>query len=130
MLRSFFVPKISMTITRTISQCQMLNEPISPSPIVCLWSIGPERLGPAEHVHMDMIHLLMPHPAGVDDGPEAVGGALLAREPPGSASILPSAGWCAGCASYSVATCSFGMIRKCTGASGRMSWKASTSSSS
>jgi hypothetical protein len=28
MLRSFFVPKISITITRTISQCQMLNEPI------------------------------------------------------------------------------------------------------
>jgi hypothetical protein len=27
-LRSFLVPKISITITRTISQCQMLNEPI------------------------------------------------------------------------------------------------------
>ena len=29
MLRSFFVPKISTTTTRTISQCQMLNEPIA-----------------------------------------------------------------------------------------------------
>jgi len=28
MLRSFFVPKTSMMITRTISQCQMLSEPI------------------------------------------------------------------------------------------------------
>ena len=33
-------------------------------------------------------------------------------------------------ASYSEATCTFGMIRKCTGATGRMSWNASTSSSS
>src|SRR6185369_14445293 len=30
MLRSFLVPKTSITITRTISQCQMLNEPILP----------------------------------------------------------------------------------------------------
>ena len=28
MLRSFLVPKISTTTTRTISQCQMLNEPM------------------------------------------------------------------------------------------------------
>jgi hypothetical protein len=31
MLRSFFVPKIIITITSTISQCQMLNEPIKTS---------------------------------------------------------------------------------------------------
>src|SRR5687767_13538283 len=30
---------------------------------------------------MNMIHLLMPHPAVVDDGAEAVGGARLARQP-------------------------------------------------
>jgi hypothetical protein len=28
MLRSFLVPNTSMTITKTISQCQMLKEPI------------------------------------------------------------------------------------------------------
>ena len=28
MLRSFFVPKMSSTMTRTINQCQMLNEPM------------------------------------------------------------------------------------------------------
>src|SRR5688572_3909717 len=32
---------------------------------------------------MHMIHLLMPHPAGVDDGAEAVGGARLARQAAG-----------------------------------------------
>ena len=42
-----------------------------------------QRLRPAEDVHMDMIHLLMPHPAGVDDGAEAVRRALLAGESPG-----------------------------------------------
>src|SRR5690349_3209473 len=36
MLRSFFVPKISITITRTMIQCQMLSEPILPSPNACL----------------------------------------------------------------------------------------------
>ncbi len=29
MLRSFLVPKISTTTTSTISQCQMLNPPMS-----------------------------------------------------------------------------------------------------
>ena len=28
MLRSFLVPNISITMSRTISQCQMLNEPM------------------------------------------------------------------------------------------------------
>jgi hypothetical protein len=28
-LRSFFVPKTSATISRTINQCQMLNEPMT-----------------------------------------------------------------------------------------------------
>src|SRR5438034_9483308 len=32
--------------------------------------------------------------------------------------------------SYSVGTCALGMMRKCTGACGRTSWNASTSSSS
>src|SRR5690349_2800660 len=36
-------------------------------------------------MHMDMIHLLMPDPAVVDDGAEPVGGARLARETPGEA---------------------------------------------
>jgi hypothetical protein len=48
MLRSFFVPKINITITRTISQCQMLNEPIEPplSRYFLLDSIEPNGSGP------------------------------------------------------------------------------------
>src|SRR5690348_16331212 len=32
----------------------------------------PQRLGTAQDVHMHMIHLLMPHPAGVDDAAKAL----------------------------------------------------------
>src|SRR5262249_46506252 len=53
MLRRFWVPKISITIRRTISQCQMLNEPITyllfPFLFPCyfrLISIGPSGSGP------------------------------------------------------------------------------------
>src|SRR5690606_8795791 len=35
MLRSFLVPNTSMMITRTISQCQMLIEPITQLPCQC-----------------------------------------------------------------------------------------------
>src|SRR5262245_30731919 len=77
MLRSFLVPKISITITRTISQCQMLNEPITFSLLLLVapHEHGAERIRPAEDVHVDMIHLLMPHPPRVDDGAETVVGA-------------------------------------------------------
>src|SRR5262249_23242981 len=54
----------------------------------------------------------------------------LRASSPASASIRPSA-WCwRMSASYRVGTCSFGMMRKWTGACGRTSWKASTCSSS
>src|SRR4026209_936359 len=79
MLRSFFVPKISITITRTISQCQMLNEPI--------WCLlfpsvehRPQGLRAAQDMHMDMIHLLMAHTPRVDDAAEALRSSFLARE--------------------------------------------------
>src|SRR5690606_20852217 len=94
MLRSFLVPKISITMTRTISQCQMLNEPM----VVSLRSVAryvapaqhrPERLGPAQHMHVDMIHLLVREPAVVDDGAEPVVGARLARQPPGHRQHAP-----------------------------------------
>src|SRR3970282_846560 len=41
MLRSFLVPKIMITTARTISQCQMLNEPIpqSPRPDFYMWYV-------------------------------------------------------------------------------------------
>jgi hypothetical protein len=42
-LRSFFVPKTSATISKTISQCQMLNEPMIPillDPAAALHSCG------------------------------------------------------------------------------------------
>src|SRR4026209_1594962 len=54
----------------------------------------------------------------------------LRASSPASASILPSAWWCRMSASYRVGTCAFGTMRKCTGACGRTSWKARTSSSS
>ena len=130
MLRSFLVPKISTTTTSTISQCQMLKPPMvfslvalragssaqgSGPPITCMWTVD----------------FLLPDAPGVDDGAEAVVGALLARELAGSVSILPERRRVVpAVTSYSVATCFFGMIRKCTGACGRMSWNASTSSSS
>src|SRR5688572_12512544 len=41
---------------------------------------------------MDMIHLLMPHPAVVDDGAKAVGCARLAREAPGHREHLAERG--------------------------------------
>src|SRR6185312_5041225 len=87
MLRSFFVPKMSSTITSTINQCQILNEPIE----ISWWCGRPsggrerhhpaERLGTAEDVYVQMIHVLPPDPPGVHDGPEALRGPLLAREP-------------------------------------------------
>src|SRR5712671_5089211 len=88
MSRSFLVPNISITITRTISQCQMLNEPMSVSYLfLCSRALAfralplkhrAERLRPAQDVHVNMIHLLMAHPAVVDDGAKAIGGAGFA----------------------------------------------------
>src|SRR5687768_18614366 len=82
MLRSFLVPKISITITRTISQCQMLNEPIFRL-LFPAGEHGAEGLRPAQNMHVDMIHLLMPHPTRVDDAAKALAGARLARQRPG-----------------------------------------------
>src|SRR3954463_10692627 len=90
MLRSFLVPKISITITRTISQCQMLSEPIFRFSYFLLQLAlafqslplehRSQRLGAAQDVHVDMIHLLMPGTTGVDDGAKALGRAFLARQ--------------------------------------------------
>ena len=56
MLRSFLVPKISTTTSRTISQCQMLNEPIamSPSAVPLRTIIGPSGSRAADDVDVDM----------------------------------------------------------------------------
>src|SRR4029077_19575941 len=54
----------------------------------------------------------------------------LRASSPASASILSRAWRCRMPASYRVGTCAFGTMRKCTGACGRTSWKASTCSSS
>src|SRR5258706_6077278 len=94
MLRSFFVPKMSSTMSSTINQCQMLNEPIvfapgsrpretRPSGGGRGWEHGPEWMGAADDVYVKMIHVLPADSPGVDDGAEAVGRSLLAREPGG-----------------------------------------------
>src|SRR6185437_9761560 len=122
----FLVPKISITITRTISQCQMLSEPIFGFSYLLLHLAlafqgfplehRSQRLGSAQDVHVYMIHLLMANTAGVDDAAEAVGRALLAGE------LARGGGHPAGrlggrmSASYRVGTWTFGMMRKCTGA--------------
>ncbi len=80
MLRSFLVPKMSSTMTSTISQCQMLN----PNPFVFSDERGrlsssasgmrpAERLGAADDVDVQMIHVLPADPPGVHDGAEASG---------------------------------------------------------
>src|SRR5690349_16246854 len=92
MLRSFFVPKMSSTMTRTMSQRQMLNEPIAGSP-----GAGPlfphdharKRIGSADDVDVQMIHVLPADPAGVHDGAEAVGGPRELREAPGHRHHVP-----------------------------------------
>src|SRR2546421_11545460 len=85
MLRSFFVPKISSTITSRISQWIQLIPPMMS--LACRGGLAlrdhaRKRVGAADDVDMKMIHVLTPHPAGVDDGAEAVGRTLLAGEPP------------------------------------------------
>src|SRR5258706_12738044 len=92
MLRSFFVPKMSSTMSSTINQCQMLNEPIffapgsrpresRPSGGGRRWQHAPEWMGAADDVYVKMIHVLPADSAGVDDRAEAVGRPLLARKP-------------------------------------------------
>src|SRR5262245_31512572 len=82
MLRSFFVPKMSSTMTSTMIQCQMLNEPmISPAGgALFLRDHARKRVGAADDVYVQMIHVLPADPAGVHDGAEALGGPLLAGE--------------------------------------------------
>src|SRR5689334_15494133 len=95
MLRSFFVPKISTTTSNTIIQCQMLRLPIALSSLSCLRrprQHRTERVGTAEHVHVHVLHVLMPDAAGVDDRSKTVARALLAREPPGKGQDLPQRG--------------------------------------
>src|SRR3954468_5793723 len=62
MLRSFFVPKMSSTMTSTINQCQILNEPMEISVVrASRRALGrhhaAEGLGTAEDVDMQMIHV-------------------------------------------------------------------------
>src|SRR5512146_331215 len=78
MLRSFFVPKISTTTSSTISQCQMLNPPmvLSSRSLVCPRQHRAEDVRAADHVHVQMHHILPADATGIDDGPIAVGRAV------------------------------------------------------
>mmetsp|Transcript_71389 Transcript_71389/g.168247 ORF Transcript_71389/g.168247 Transcript_71389/m.168247 type:complete len:244 (-) Transcript_71389:968-1699(-) len=109
-LRSFLVPKMAMTTTRTISQCQMLNEPMMLTPCGLaqilgdgLRCAGPQgcshghhpcgtptpglisalqpRPRPAHHVQMQVIDLLAAVRARVDDVAEAPRDAQLLHQP-------------------------------------------------
>jgi hypothetical protein len=63
-----------MTITSTINQCQILNEPILLSSIL---QHGWKGIRATQDMEVEMIHLLPTHPSGVDDGPEALLAALI-----------------------------------------------------
>ena len=92
MLRSFFVPKISTTTSRTISQCQMLNTAHGRSPQFVASAraiIAAERLGAADDVHVDVHDVLPADAAGVDDRAKAVRRPCSRASRPASAMILP-----------------------------------------
>ena len=61
------VPKTSITITRTISQCQILNEPI---PLSSMHQLGRRGIAADRNVEVKIIHLLPAHTSAVDDGPK------------------------------------------------------------
>src|SRR5690606_12028306 len=77
MLRSFFVPITSSTITRTTSQCQMLKEPITLSSML---QHGRQHVRTTQYMDVEMIHLLPADPSRIDDRAEAVVQSLFARE--------------------------------------------------
>src|SRR4030095_2301109 len=69
MLRSFFVPKISTTTSRTISQCHMLNPPIvfsSESSARAPREHRAQRVRAADDVNVDVHHVLPADAAGVE----------------------------------------------------------------
>ena len=96
MLRSFFVPKISSTMTRTMTQCPAHAEPMKLSSCggraLFLRDHSRERIRAADDVDVQMIHVLPADPPRVHDGAEAVRRALLARERAAIAIILPEHG--------------------------------------
>src|SRR6266581_4670429 len=70
---------------RTHMRLLALRRALLPARVLLLFlplEHGTEGLRAPEYVHVDMIHLLVPHPAGVDDGAKAIGRARLAREAP------------------------------------------------
>src|SRR5690606_22245037 len=69
MLRSFLVPKTSSTMTRTTSQCQMLNEPITLSSML---QHGRQHVRTTKYMDVEMIHLLPADLSRIDDGAETV----------------------------------------------------------
>src|SRR5262245_10007531 len=75
MLRSFLVPNTKSTMTRTMTQCQILRLPMSTSHQRPL-----QGLGAAQNVNMQMIHLLPPYPPSVHDSAETVVAAQLAGD--------------------------------------------------
>src|SRR5664279_4089158 len=76
-LRNFLVPKMSMTMTRTISQCQMEK-----LPMVCLldaFEHGADRIRTAHDVRVQVLHFLLPHASCIDNHPETIRAALRCR---------------------------------------------------
>ena len=77
-LRSFLVPNTSITMTSTISQCQMLNDPMLYSciqwsgqarePVSSTNHARAERLRSPKDMDVKMIHLLPAHPAACRPG--------------------------------------------------------------
>src|SRR5690606_1677195 len=86
MLRSFLVPNTSSTMTSTMSQCQMLNEPI---PLSLTLQHCRKDFRPTENVDVQMIHLLPAHSSGVDDSSEPIGRALFPRKSAGHGHHAP-----------------------------------------
>src|SRR5213592_779483 len=78
MLRSFFVPKTSKTISSTTSQCQMLQVPMA-LPFRAFQHRA-QGFRAADDMDVQMIHLLPTHTSGVDDDAKTVGRPLLARQ--------------------------------------------------
>src|SRR5574340_2257 len=87
MLRSFLVPKITSTITSTISQCQMLNEPILP--LLKKTNVAGHPRGScsrarnafaADYMDMQMEHVLPTAAASIDHSANPVGQTLLLRQ--------------------------------------------------
>src|SRR5690242_20223647 len=81
-LRSFLVPNTRTTTSRTISQCQILNDPISSPYIRCdpVWNHAGQAFPASYDMKMQMMNFLPPYASGIDNGAEAVAATLFESE--------------------------------------------------